>query len=1052
MMKRTLLFRGLSAMCAILLIITTCGTRIALDNEGGINDLLGTVSSKTVTDSSDDMDTEYYKSEFGERNAENLTALKTALVEHGVTEMEEGAVLLKNDNHALPLTSSERSVTLFGRHSTVNPDRGDGVGGSYGTTEFAGPLYRGSSAGNTNGNEEHFVSYLESLSNAGFDYNQELIDIYYNQDTRQKGGARDPFAVRVGEAPVSIYSDAVKETWRGGQYNDAAIIILVRDGGEDSELLPSLGETAGADQGKSQLSLMENEKALLQMVKEEKDAGYFDKVIVIINSSWAMEVGWFEDYGVDAALLVGGAGDVGFTGVANILTGKANPSGKVTDTYAVSSLSSPALVNGSYNAPQWVNKDEYTYGATVTGGKNILDAEVNTSYYNVQIEGIYVGYKYYETRYEDTILNQGGASSNVGATAEGATSWKWEDEVTYPFGYGLSYTTFEQTLDKVDVSSDTIVATVAVKNTGSMAGKSVVELYAQTPYGDYEKENYVEKSSIQLVGFGKTGELAPGQTEVVTIEVDKYLLSSYDSVGAKGYILSQGNYYLTLGDDAHDALNNILACKGAENLVGIGGTSVSGNKDKVYSWKLDSIDTTSYQQLPIVAESEVEANSYAIELGAVVTNQFDDCDINYWEGATESPVRYLTRSDWKNTYPTDPVQVTLTEDMAEVLNSDFYQRSTDAKNVSDYNFGAKNGLTFVMMKDVPYDDDETWGRYLDQFKSVEELAMQTGGLMAYVSADSVGKPEYAAGDGPDGGLYGTAYDANGNELGGLNFCFTNEVVLGATWNSELMTRRGELIGEIGIYTNKPASFAPGGNIHRTPFSGRNHEYFSEDANLCYYGNMYFCIGMNSKGVLSGIKHVTANDQEARREGLSTFFTEQNLREGALRAEEGALRVGNAKMLMQSFNRLGLTFSSVSKALVTTVLEEEWGFRGLQETDAVGATGYKAHWASMIAAGTDTFCFDGSHNGAASLTQNITENNDGDLLEMLRQSVKDTHYALSRSSLTNGLNPNSVIVSVTPWWKAALIAADVTLGVLCAATFVLFVARERKILKQRRDEA
>lgn len=224
--------------------------------------MLGTSSSKMVTESGNDMDTQYYKSEFGERNAENLAALKEALVAQGVSEMEEGAVLLKNDNNALPLAADERSVTLFGRHSTVNPDRGDGVGGSYGTTEFAGPLYRGSSAGNTNGNDPHFVSYLEAMSAAGFDYNQTLIDIYYNQDTRQKGGAKDPFAVRVGEAPVSIYTDEVKETWRNGQYSDAAIVILVRDGGEDSELLPCLGESAGVDQGKSQLSLMENEKAI----------------------------------------------------------------------------------------------------------------------------------------------------------------------------------------------------------------------------------------------------------------------------------------------------------------------------------------------------------------------------------------------------------------------------------------------------------------------------------------------------------------------------------------------------------------------------------------------------------------------------------------------------------------------------------------------------------------------------------------------------------------------------------------------------------------------
>ncbi len=562
------------------------------------------------------------------------------------------------------------------------------------------------------------------------------------------------------------------------------------------------------------------------------------------------------------------------------------------------------------------------------------------------------------------------------------------------------------------------------------------------------------------MAFDKTDVLAAnGGTGTYTITFDTYLLASYDSSdGVEAYSLSQGNYYIAIGDSAHDALNNVLAAKGYSNagLVDVGGADadVSDSDKKVRSWYWDrDIDTFAYSEIVVESGTQADGYTYTTTTGARVANQFEDCDINYWlsSGAITSKVEYLTRSDWDDTYPTEVVQVSLTTDMAEILNSEFYETAEDADSVSDFTFGANNERTFVSMKDVPYDDDDAWNEYLDQFSSIEELAYQTGGLRAYVAAESVAKPEYDAGDGPDGGLYGTAYDAAGNEIGSLNFCFTNEVVLGSTFNPDLITRRGELIGEIGIWTNKPASFAPGGNVHRTPFSGRNHEYFSEDANFCYYANMWFAEGMNSKGVLAGIKHVTGNDQEAHREGLATFFTEQNLREGALRAEEGALRTGNSMMLMQSFNRLGLTFSSASTALCTNVLVEEWGFRGIQETDAVSSTGYKSHWASMIAAGTDTFCFDSSHSAATSLTNYIASNDDGDLLEMLRQSVKDVHYALSRSVLINGLSPASTIVSVTPWWKATLYAAIAVLSVLTAASVTMFVLTERKIIKKKEGD-
>ena len=297
------------------------------------------------------------------------------------------------------------------------------------------------------------------------------------------------------------------------------------------------------------------------------DSGKFKKIIVLINSGNAMELGWLDEYHVDACLWIGQPGQRGFEGVANILTGLANPSGKLVDTYAENSLSAPSTVNGGYHNQQWTNLDQVFASTT--------EDEADVSFYSVQAEGIYLGYKYYETRYEDCILNQGNATDAAGASYNG--QWNYADEIVYPFGYGLSYTQFEQSLDSVSVDKENIKVTVTVKNTGNVSGKSVVQIYAQTPYGDYEKKNSVEKSSIQLLDFGKTDMLAPGESQTLTVDCDKYLLTSYDYTKEKGYILSEGDYYIAIGNDAHDALNNILAKKGESGLFDQDKKPVSGN-------------------------------------------------------------------------------------------------------------------------------------------------------------------------------------------------------------------------------------------------------------------------------------------------------------------------------------------------------------------------------------------------------------------------------------------------------------------------------------------
>ena len=475
--KKTL-WRGLTSTSAVLMVVSLFGTQCAITYTGTLNSYLGTTTSRIVsTGDPSAEDTNYYTSEFGDYSAENLQKLIQATYDESVLEQEEGSVLLRNNNSALPLSPNSH-VTLFG-HAVVQPVYAPGGANS------------GAASTGT-----YVIDLYQALKDVGFSINDTLYDAYKNSSTsrvasnnlqvsgdpRSNGALND--APVLGEEPASFYTDQLKASWQD-DYHDVAIVMLAREGGEDKEMMMKDPE------GISALSLHQDEKDLLRMIK---DSGKFSKTIVLLNSAFPMEVGWLDDYGVDACMWIGNPGQRGFEGVANLLVGKANPSGRLTDTYAVDSMSSPAAHTSSQNSNQWTNVDEVNAA--------VSDKPVNIDNVTVQPENIYVGYKYYETRYADAVTNPGsGAASSVGAS-HGASAWNYADEVSYPFGYGLSYTTFEQTLDGVsyDRDKDEFTAKVTVKNTGDIAGASVVELYAQTPYGEYERKNLVEKSAIQLAG------------------------------------------------------------------------------------------------------------------------------------------------------------------------------------------------------------------------------------------------------------------------------------------------------------------------------------------------------------------------------------------------------------------------------------------------------------------------------------------------------------------------------------------------------------------------
>ncbi len=926
----------------------------------------------------------------------------------GQHEVEEGVVLLMNEGDALPLVAGSR-VTLLGQNSIESTIEEESSGGFGGSSKLSGPFYSYHSGGDSSkGAMVTTQTYLACMQEV-FEVNPTMVEAYQTSGIKRVKSAEEP---EIGEAPSSFYTDELKASW-ADDYNDAAIIMLVRQASEDCDLM--LEDPTGI----SALALHPEERDLLALAKEQKEAGVFKRIIVLANTTWAIELGELADFGVDAALWVSAPGATGFKGVARILCGEVNPSGKLIDTYAKNSLSAPAVTYAQLkNTPTWANLDEVLDGCS--------DTDKYVSYYLIYAEGIYVGYKYYETRYEDAILGQGNADGTAGSST--GSAWNYNDEIAFPFGYGLSYTTFDQALDGVtyDEATDLYTLSVTVTNTGTVAGKSVVQVYAQTPYGDYEKTNKVEKSAVQVVGFGKTAELAPGNSETLEITVERYLLASYDYTKAKGYILSEGAYYLALGDDAHDALNNILAAKGGTGMTSVTGAAAPGNAEKVYSWSEASLDATAY------------ARSRYTDVA--VTNQFDDADINNLGCET---VTYLTRSDWEGTFPSERVAITATAEMISDLDGYTYEMPADAPSVDSFTQGADNGLTFADMFEVDY-DDEIWNTFLDQL-TVEEMASIMPDQNGSVAIDGIAMPASYRGDDMDQ-LEQVHFKLNDQS----GFLWPSITLSASTWNREDMATRATYTANEAYFMGCTEIWSGGPNLHRTPFNGRASAYYSEDGMMGYFMGQIQAEACNKYGIILGLKHLCINDQEARRESAATFTNEQALRENYLRAFEGAYAKSDASGLMTAFNRVGTTYCGSSKELLTTVLRGEWGAHVTVCSDAVVGMDYKKHYAENLAAGMDYWCWDMAGFGAQQgdsptnlskdMIAGLIEAGDGNMLELLRNATKNHVYAEVRSILSNGLSSGATIVHTTPWWQTALSGTTVASGVLGAAALGLYCAK------------
>ena len=570
----------------------------------------------------EDESAQYYTSDFD--SVEDMITYGEELCQQVEAE---GAALLMNENQALPLDEGAKISTFS--NSSVNI------------------VYGGTGSGNIDASSAE--TWKGALEKSGFSVNETLWDFYDTGDgaayKSDRGGTVTTAGATTSEVPWSAYTDEVKKSV--SDYGDAALVMISRVGGE--------GADATYD-GANYLALDDNEKEMLSNLAQMKKDGTVKKIVLLINSANALQVDFLKDneYDIDAALWIGDVGISGITAVADILAGKVNPSGSLVDTYCYDNYSSPAMAN--FTPIQYEGYEE-----------GLIPDTADT--YMIYQEGIYVGYKYYETRYEDKVMGSGNAGDYV-----------YSDNVAFPFGYGLSYTTFEYSNYSVsyDETSHKYHINVTVTNTGdTYAGKETVQIYVQSPYTTYDIENQVEKASVSLCGFGKTHELAPGESQALEIVVDGADIASYDAYGAETYILDAGTYYFTAATDAHNAINNILAAKGYSEANGMDG---AGNAALVGSWNNPTLDTTTYS---------VSAN------GTGITNQLSDSDLNLYEGSDQK-VTYLSRSDWEGTWPSEKVKIALTEQLIDDLQLVRYD-AEDYETVDMPTLGAEGDLTLYDM-------------------------------------------------------------------------------------------------------------------------------------------------------------------------------------------------------------------------------------------------------------------------------------------------------------------------------------------------------------------
>lgn len=839
---------------------------------------------------------------------------------------DEGIVLLDNDG-TLPMAKNSK-LNVFGWAST-NPCYG---GTGSGALSDAYPT----------------VTLLEGLKNAGFELNTELSDFYtsYRADRPEVGMFSQDWTLPEPEA--AQYTDEMMNNAKA--FSDTAMVVITRVGGEGADLPTDVSQVT-YDAGHS-YNDFEPGDHYLQLSKTEKDmidlvCKNFDKVVVVYNGANAMELGWVKDYSqIKSVVWCAGTGQSGFNALGSILCGDVNPSGRTIDTFVYDLTQTPTANNfGNFN---YTNMDEFKASSF---GADTIPAFVN------YVEGIYVGYKFYET-----------------AAAEGLIDY--DKTVVYPFGRGLSYTTFTQTLNSVTEADGTITVDVTVTNTGSASGKEVVEVYYNPPYTN----GGIEKASANLIGFAKTSELAPGASENVTVTFKAEDMASYDTYGKGCYVLEKGDYVISINADSHTVLDS-----------------------KVYNVASDIVYDASNKR-----ESDVE----------VADNKFDFAEGN---------VTYLSRADGFANYAEATAAPADFELPAEAK-ATFYNNSNwnpeDFNNADDVapTTGAKNGLKLKDMVGVDYNDAQ-WDAFLDQLTVSDMDSLIALGGYQSVAVSSIGKVQAIDCDGP------ASINNNFTQQGSIGF--PSAVMIAATWNTDLAHDFGTSIGKMADDMDVSGWYAPAMNIHRSAFAGRNFEYYSEDGVLSGAMAANAIMGSQEQGVYAFMKHFALNDQETNRCGmLCTWSNEQAIREIYLKPFEHCVKAADCHAVMSSLNYVGNTYAGNCSALLNDVLRGEWGFVGMVLTDYYGVYGYQDS-DRLIRNGGD-FCLVNYDTE----TNHLTDTTSATALVSARQACKNILYTVanSRAYYPENLNPGM------PGWEKVMIGVDVVLAAALIALEVLVVKK------------
>lgn len=1022
--------RGLAAFMAVVLALSTTGVGIADSYRSAIDSVLGTTSYVTKADA----DSARFASDY-----ETIEDMIAAAKDISVREGEEGTVVMKNDNDVLPLASGT-NVTLFGL-------------AAYATYPYAAQDHKAANA--------DAVELVDALADAGLNVNQTIRDMYMN-NILNKHEEQVPNAW-TGELETSISYDNIyvaapgdmaqyqivevtpdrfasmgaPSNWKDSILSDSVgIVVFARGAGEGNTYAPqSALDSQGNPTGKDPLALSDEELAVVDLAKET-----CSKVIVLLNTGNTMMISDIAAGGAheaDGIVYIGTINDYQSVGIAHVLTGTVNATGALPDTYPVDFTSIPAVQNfgGGYYADYEIvasNSDSRYPGVEISNdiaGSFGGSATYNGGFYVVEAEGIYVGYKYYETRYYDAIVNPAYNASSAAGTTQ-SSSWDYNSEIVYTFGHGLSYLPYTQELKSIEVDKTpegNITAVVAVTNNSSQDGRFLAQLYVQQPYTEYDKTNLVEKSAITFLSSAKV-DVKANATEEVEITLPTKYLASYDYKNAKTYILDDGDYYFTAAAGAHDAVNNILAAQGyTPDAEATGGVQI---------WNVAELDTT----------------TFSVENGVAVTNVADDADLNYWTG--EDTVTYLTRQDW-NTFPINYNEGDIyladspkSDEWIAALRGQLHTIATDNPATEGTNQGIKfnsENIQYEQLEDV---NDPFWDTLVSQITIDEAVgAVIHGGSQSDVLTN-VDNPIVSQNEGVSG--FTATYTLDDGST--FRFNIHSQTLMGSSFNPDLAYEWGLVEGNSGLWLQRYDLWGTGLTQRRTPYNGRNYEYISEDpmlSNRIGYGILQGCA---DKGIMNGPKHLGFNDQEHNRAGVSAYMTEQKFRETDLRGFQGALEDADALAIMIAFNRIGATGAAHHVGMIQKILRGEWAYTGLISTDMMN-NAYYFNPESMIMAGiTQVADFGGNDNhinlgeGGVDATWSYLSVNavkgDAELVEQARENLKYQLYTFANSAVLNVSTER-----VQTWWDAALqgaIYASAALTVITAtAWIVLTVLPDKK---------